>query len=122
MKKFLYTCMERHPRICCRLIVLIDPVRWLRTDSTYNKQWDKTLWDSLIAEQFGDVGKFRAIIGDHQVWIENAPYGNGTTKLGGPEVKCSRATAVFLEHKLKKCEVFTILTGRNKEPRPASWA
>lgn len=85
-----------------QLKAIITPGCWLRNNKT-DPIWDEWLWTALESNKIEAIGWASAIIDSKEVWIENVPYGNGTTRtLRGVSAKsCSRATALYLIDQLK---------------------
>jgi hypothetical protein len=99
-------------RVKYKVLSALHPACWM--DYSYDPEWDKELWDLLVAGQikFAD-DHYTALVGEHEVWIANHPYASGRqckvleADLGNSRPQCSRATALFLAHELKAARLIT---------------
>ena len=93
--------------------VFLTPKCWIRINK-YNKQWDKKLWNALVAGKIEYVSRFEAYIDEDVVWISNYPYANGSIRIPGDifdEPLCSRKTALFLQDQLPAARIMQNLRG-----------
>jgi len=105
-------------RLKYRVLSFLTPACWVSL-FPYNKAWDDELWQLLLDGEIKFVDDYRALIGNHKVWIANHPYASGhkyeTLTSSKQDVTCSRATALFLGHELKTARLLTRLKYSKEE-------
>jgi hypothetical protein len=90
------------------LVPIFNPLYWVRVGK-YDKKWDRELNSLMDRYNFKYVDGFTAMLGPHEIWITNHPYGsfydyNKNRKHYNPEFKSipSRKTVVRAMAKYKK--------------------